>query len=116
MEERSGRPGKSIKAPRSISPFERLQYVLFVRLPIHCRINSKPSGEEHQSDPMNSGPILLVEDNADDVELALMAFHRNNIPNEIIIAWDGPDALDFLNCQGKYRDRTLTQYPCLILL
>lgn len=65
---------------------------------------------------MNPGSILLVEDNADDVELALMAFSRNNITNEITVAWDGPEALDFLFCQGKYFMRDAGRGPCLILL
>jgi two-component system response regulator len=65
---------------------------------------------------MSQGPILLVEDNADDVELALMAFNRNNIANEIVIAWDGAEALDYLFGMGNYAGRDTRQMPSLILL
>ncbi|HNW27053.1 MAG TPA: response regulator [Spirochaetota bacterium] len=41
-------------------------------------------------------PILLVEDNPDDVELTLRAFRKSNIVNEIIVARDGEMALDML--------------------
>src|SRR5262245_2983489 len=65
---------------------------------------------------MNQGSILLVEDNADDVELALMAFNRNKIANEVIVAWDGAEALDYLFGQGTYAGRDTHQTPSLILL
>src|SRR4051812_43061772 len=45
---------------------------------------------------MNNGPILLIEDNPDDVALTVRALHRNNIRNEIVVASDGQEALDFL--------------------
>jgi two-component system response regulator len=45
---------------------------------------------------MNNGPILLVEDNPDDVALTVRALHRNNIHNEIVVAADGQEALDVL--------------------
>jgi len=60
--------------------------------------------------------ILLVEDNPDDVLLTLEALKDNNILNEIIIAKDGVEALDFLFGQGKYKDRDLSINPQLILL
>jgi two-component system response regulator len=65
---------------------------------------------------MNSGPILLVEDNADDVELALLAFKRNGIANDIIVAWDGGEALDYLFGIGAYEGRDTCRMPSLILL
>ncbi len=45
---------------------------------------------------MDRRPILLVEDNSDDVELTLHALKENNIPNEVVIARDGSEAIDIL--------------------
>jgi two-component system, response regulator len=60
--------------------------------------------------------ILLVEDNPDDVELTLRALKKNNIKNEIVLATDGVEALDFLFGTGKYEGRDLNEMPALILL
>ena len=61
-------------------------------------------------------PILLVEDNPDDVELTLRAFRRNNIHNDIIVATDGVEALDYLFCRGEFEGRDINQRPVLVLL
>jgi len=42
---------------------------------------------------MTAGPILLVEDNPDDLALTLRALRKNNFPNEVTIARDGAEAL-----------------------
>ena len=60
--------------------------------------------------------VLLVEDNPDDVALTLRAFKKNNIANEVVVVSDGPEALDFLFCEGDYRDRDKTQVPQVVLL
>lgn len=60
--------------------------------------------------------ILLVEDNPDDVELTLRAFQRNNIGNEVIVASDGEEALDYVFATGKFADRDPDALPTLILL
>ena len=60
--------------------------------------------------------ILLVEDNPDDVELTLRAFKKNNILNQVIIAKDGVEALDFLFGTGTYAGRELKDLPVVILL
>ena len=60
--------------------------------------------------------ILLVEDNADDEALTLRALTRNNIGNEVIVARDGEEALDWLFCTGKYQSRDPRQQPALVLL
>ena len=60
--------------------------------------------------------ILLVEDNADDEALTLRALTRNNIGNEVIVARDGDEALDWLFCTGKYQSRDPRQQPALVLL
>ena len=67
---------------------------------------------------MNSGAldILLVEDNADDVELALYALHKNNLANAIHVAKDGEEALDFLFCRGAFADRSFETPPRVVLL
>lgn len=49
--------------------------------------------------------ILLVEDNANDVELTLRAFKKYNLVNEVVVTRDGVEALDFLKRKGKYNDR-----------
>lgn len=60
--------------------------------------------------------ILLVEDCPDDVELTMRALKKNNIRNEIIVANDGVEALDFLFGTGKYAGRDLNRMPALIVL
>lgn len=59
--------------------------------------------------------ILLVEDNPDDVELALHALKKNNIVNHVEVVRDGQEALDYLFCKGKYSNST-HPLPGLILL
>ncbi|MDP2722143.1 MAG: response regulator [Bacteroidales bacterium] len=65
---------------------------------------------------MENKIILLVEDNLDDVDLTLRALKKNNIKNEIVVANDGAEALDFLFGTGKYAGRDLTLMPTIILL
>lgn len=60
--------------------------------------------------------ILLVEDNAEDVELILRAFKRAQITNRIQVVRDGEEALDFLFCRAKYAARELEDRPQLVLL
>ena len=60
--------------------------------------------------------IFLVEDNADDEALTLRALKKNNISNQVIVARDGLEALDFLFAKGKYADRDMTVQPQVMLL
>ena len=60
--------------------------------------------------------ILLVEDSPEDAELTIRALRRNKLANEIQVAEDGAEALDFLFCRGLYKDRPPSQYPKLVLL
>jgi len=60
--------------------------------------------------------ILLVEDNPDDELLTLMAFKDNNITNEVIVARDGEEALDYLFGTGRYQDRDMNILPQVVLL
>jgi len=59
--------------------------------------------------------ILLVEDNQDDVELTLHALQKEKLANNIHVARDGEEALDFLFCNGIHADRSFER-PRLILL
>lgn len=60
--------------------------------------------------------ILLVEDNPDDIELTMRAFKKNKIANELVVARDGIEALDYLFCKGAYGKRDIKDVPRLILL
>jgi len=60
--------------------------------------------------------ILLVEDNPDDVDLTLRALKKNNIINDVVVAQDGAEALDYLFGEGKYRGCDLSEMPPVILL
>jgi len=60
--------------------------------------------------------ILLVEDSPEDAELTIRAFRRHKIANEIQVAEDGAEALDFLFCRGVHKDRTFSHPPRLVLL
>ncbi len=60
--------------------------------------------------------ILLVEDNPNDELLTLRALSKNNFSNNIHIVRDGEEALDFIFCKGKYKDRKMKDIPKVILL
>lgn len=60
--------------------------------------------------------LLLVEDNPDDETLTIRALKKNNILNEIIVAHDGREALDYLFSEGLYKDRDTSIMPELITL
>lgn len=60
--------------------------------------------------------ILLVEDNEEDEELALRALRRAQIADRIEVARDGKEALEYLFCEGVWRDRDGSRQPDLILL
>lgn len=64
---------------------------------------------------MNARPILLVEDNPADVELTLAALKRSQIANEIVIARDGVEALDYIFSEGEYAGRD-PEPPAVVLL
>ena len=60
--------------------------------------------------------ILLVEDSADDEALTLRALSRNNIGNEVVVARDGEEALEWLFATGRHADRDSRDQPALVLL
>lgn len=61
------------------------------------------------------GRILMVEDDPKDVELTLTALEEYNLANEVIVAHDGEEALDYLYCRGKFQDRS-SDNPAVMLL
>ncbi len=65
---------------------------------------------------MDKRVILLVEDNPDDEALTLRAFKKSNILNEVVVARDGAEALDYLFATGVYAGRDTSVVPQLILL
>ncbi len=60
--------------------------------------------------------ILLVEDNPDDEALTLRALKKNNVKNEVVVARDGAEALDYLFGTGKYEGRNPSVIPQFVLL
>ena len=65
---------------------------------------------------MDDKIILLVEDNADDEALTIRALKKNNIQNEVIVARDGVEALDYFFATGAYSGRDLSLMPTITLL
>ncbi len=65
---------------------------------------------------MKTKTILLVEDNPDDVTLTVRALKKSNLINEVIVARDGVEALDYLFGTGNFADRDEIVKPQVILL
>jgi len=65
---------------------------------------------------MSKKIILLVEDNPDDELLAIRALKKNNISNEVVVARDGVEALDYLFGTGAHAGRDMSVMPQIILL
>jgi len=63
----------------------------------------------------NLGRILMVEDDPKDVELTLTALEDYNLTNEVVVARDGEEALDYLYCRGSFKMRT-NENPAVLLL
>ncbi len=61
-------------------------------------------------------PILLVEDDLEDVEITRRAFKKGNIANPFYVVRDGEEAMEFLQHTGRYSDPTTAPRPGLILL
>jgi len=61
------------------------------------------------------GRILIVEDDPRDVELTLTALEDYNLANEVVVARDGQDALDYLYCRGQFTGRS-DENPAVMLL
>ncbi len=65
---------------------------------------------------MKNKVILLVEDNPDDVILTRRALTRHKIANEVVVAEDGAEALDYLFGTGRHAGRDTSVQPQVILL
>ena len=65
---------------------------------------------------MKSKIILLAEDNPDDVTLTLRALKKSKIMNEVVVAQDGVEALDYLFGTGKFAGRDTRVLPQVVLL
>ena len=65
---------------------------------------------------MTTKPILLVEDTPDDAELTIMSLKHSGLLNEVVLAEDGLEALDYLFGKGRYAGRNSQDTPALILL
>ncbi|MBN9409732.1 MAG: response regulator [Burkholderiales bacterium] len=65
---------------------------------------------------MKEKTILVVEDNPDHLELTLLTLQENGIRNQIAVAHDGVEALDYLFGEGKHAGRDVTVQPEVVLL
>ncbi|HET6975643.1 MAG TPA: response regulator [Pyrinomonadaceae bacterium] len=65
---------------------------------------------------MRSKTILLVEDNADDEALTLRALKKSNVVNDVVVARDGVEAIDYLFARGNNADRDQNDIPAVVLL
>lgn len=61
-------------------------------------------------------PILLVDDDADDVDLCVRALKKAGVVNEIVIASDGVEAMDYLEGTGRWAGRDTRDLPAVVLL
>ncbi|MHC1782561.1 MAG: response regulator [Anaerolineaceae bacterium] len=65
---------------------------------------------------MNHAPILLVEDNPSDIELTIRALEKVRIKNDLVVAENGSEALDYLFGIGIYAGRDVRKLPAVVLL
>ena len=65
---------------------------------------------------MKTKVILLVEDNSRDEALTMRALKKNNIANDVVVARDGVEALDYLRGTGKYEGRDTGMLPQVVML
>ena len=65
---------------------------------------------------MKGNTILLVEDNSDDEILAVRALKNIKLKNNLVVARDGAEAIDYLFAEGQHQERDINQLPALVLL
>jgi two-component system response regulator len=61
-------------------------------------------------------PLLLVDDSADDVDLCIRSLKKAGVMNEIVVAVDGVEALDYLAGTGRWAGRNTREFPAVVLL
>lgn len=99
----------------SLESITRMAYAL--NIPVAELFPSETNGQNKQNAlGKDLVDILLVEDNADDVELTLHAFKQSRIANRITVAPDGQDALDYLFGEGNYAASPPADRPQIVLL
>lgn len=74
------------------------------------------SPDNLRTNPIMTRKILLVEDNPDDVKLTLRAFKQHSLANEIVVARDGVEALDYLFGTGAHAGRDVDDRPAVVFL
>jgi len=65
---------------------------------------------------MRAVDVLLVEDNQQDAELTIRSLKKHKLANNVSVVEDGAEALDFIFCKGKYRERDINHPPKVIFL
>src|SRR5262249_55320544 len=83
---------------------------------LHDRRRDRRTGDRGGRLPVSGQLILLVEDRDDDVELTLRAFSRSAVANEIVVAHDGEEALDYIFATGSHAGRHPSRAPSVVLL
>ena len=63
---------------------------------------------------LNPVDILIVEDNPNDAELTVRALKKQNLANSLFVVEDGEEALDFIYCKGKFKERS-PSYPLKVV-
>src|ERR1051325_2824347 len=96
---------KQAKERRSSLPFQRRQY-----------FQTMLTGKAMKRGAMTTKPILLVEDTPDDAELTTMSLKQSGLLNDVVVAEDGLEALDYLFGTGRYAGRNPQDTPALVLL
>ena len=65
---------------------------------------------------MTATTILLVEDDPDEEQLALVAFEQSGIKDRVVVARDGQEAVDYMLAQGPHKNRDITEVPRVVFL
>jgi len=102
----------------SLESIERLARALEISIPALFPQPRHHDGRTITGDNRGTNlvDILLVEDNADDVELTLNAFKKARFTNRIHVMNDGAEALDYIFCRGKHARRRAGEHPQIVLL